>query len=421
MSQSDESLSPLINEVEFPLQHMLQHMANAGNPLGLPPGLPPAALLHMLISSGGGPEIHIGPAWNHFGPPPPNLTGEGILVNEKEWSILMMHSAIDSDDPQPTRASVASSDAKNKETLCLGHRNMNELDKSINEFKKMKKVNLEFNTLSELPDLELPDLEVIDLEGNRFTTFPVTLAQRPNLKAINLDGNNLATLPANLELPQLEAVDLNGNNIVLYPEALIQINHIKHLVLSNNGMTYIPLDSFKSFKNLKLLVLSNNPIKELPDLSDCHLLQVLHIGLCELTSIPKWIGELKNLKDFNIFLNNGLKVLPNSIRFVKQAVIDSFDEIFARSTATAGMFNQEPDRIMAMLKDASDRVWEQRRKILCIKELTPESTTQKKKKKTKKSKVKANASNQNTAMIEVLFSECERSKSIRKKIAMFLA
>ena len=95
---------------------------------------------------------------------------------------------------------------------------------------------------------------------------------------------------------------------------------------------------------------------------NCTGLTWLTLGKCKLTSIPEWIGKnLKNLDKLSLICNPDLVELPNSIRFVKQAIIYENNQM--RDLLDIKL-SQDCDRVEAMVQAACDRVWEAQRILL---------------------------------------------------------
>jgi Leucine-rich repeat (LRR) protein len=104
---------------------------------------------------------------------------------------------------------------------------------------------------------------------------------------------------------------------------------------------------------------SPNPLGYIPTgLGHCINLKVLGLGDCKLTSLPEWFGKkLKNLQVLLLFGNPDLVELPNSIRFVKQAIFRANKQLGENSS-------YDCDRVEAMVQAASDRVWKSQRILL---------------------------------------------------------
>ena len=78
--------------------------------------------------------------------------------------------------------------------------------------------------------------------------------------------------------------------------------------------------------------------------------------MCNLTSIPECFGKkLKNLDELSLIFNPNLDELPNSIRFVKQAIINGNNEMREDNPDNMEV-SQDCDQIDAMVQAACDLV-----------------------------------------------------------------
>ena len=73
--------------------------------------------------------------------------------------------------------------------------------------------------------------------------------------------------------------------------------------------------------------------------------------------------KLKNLDELSLIFNPNLDELPNSIRFVKQAIIYGNNEMREDNPDNMEV-SQDCDQIDAMVQAACDRVWESRQILL---------------------------------------------------------
>ena len=284
----------------------------------------------------------------------------------------------------------------------------------INEFQDLESLLLYDNQLSELPDLNLPNLKEIVLENNKFTSYPTALKQHNKIEEIRLQFNEISELPDDLNLPNLKAIGLNYNKLTSYSSALNHHSNLEEIWLENNQITELSADAFKYNFNLKGLSLGRNPLVQVPScLMHCTGLAYLGLSECKLTSIPEWIGKkLKNLDELYLKGNPDLDELPNSIRFVKQAIINANNEM--REAVSNDPDNMEDylecDRVEAMVQAACDRVWESRRILLTARPGPPPKS---------KNKYKLRSKTNNCH--EVLFGgNEERRKSIIKLILQYL-
>ena len=247
------------------------------------------------------------------------------------------------------------------------------------------------------------------LNGEDIHVLSDCINELQDLEDLDLDNNQLSELPDDLNLPNLKVIFLISNKFTSYPSALKQHNKIEEIIFYNNQITELPADAFKYNSNLKALSLSGNPLGHVPScLMHCTGLTWLGIDKCNLTSVPEWFGKkLKNLDTLYLDRNPDLVELPNSIRFVKQAIFNENNKMRERNDIK---LSQDCDRIEAMVQAASDRVWESRRILLTARPGPPPIS---------QSKYKLRSKTNNCH--EVLFGGSEeRQKSITKLILQYL-
>lgn len=103
--------------------------------------------------------------------------------------------------------------------------------------------------------------------------------------------------------------------------------------LSKKGLTKIPDYVFKN-KNLKVLKLFRNEIKEIPSaIGELVQLEKLYLGDNELVHLPPEIGRLKNLKILSVAYNR-LEDLPSEI-----GDMTNLQQLWARNNQLEGLPN----------------------------------------------------------------------------------
>jgi len=315
-------------------------------------------------------------------------------------------------DLQPTRENIRLI-ARGVTELNLSFEDIHVLSDCINELQDLEVLGLDDNQLSELPDLNLPNLKKIVLNDNKFTSYPSALKQHNKIEVIYLYNNKITELPDDLNLPNLKVIVLVNNKLTSYPSALKQHNKIEEIWLRNNQITELPADTFENNLNLKELGLGSNPLGHVPScLMHCTGLTWLALYKCKLTSVPEWFGKkLKNLDKLHLQCNPDLVELPNSIRFVKQAIINGNNKWREDHPDPDDMkLLEDCNRVDAMVDAACDRVWESQR-ILLTARPGPQAPSEDE----DEDEVKV------TPCHEVLFGgDEERQKSIMKLIVQYL-
>jgi len=234
---------------------------------------------------------------------------------------------------------------KNLKELYLSEVNIDIID--LNNNLKLTKVDLSNNSLTNLPWglNNLNYLEFLNLSNNKLqninTSFLNTL---PNLKELDLSNNenahfNLTELYVT-EIPNLTKLilkkvglhyikmfplfnnltylDLSENNLKELPN--IPFKNLTHLILNDNQLVKLP-DDF-NFPLLKVLKLNNNQIEILPDKFNFPLLVVLELNNNQLQKLPKLIYELKNLQELNLSHNKLPIIAPDILKLKKLQKLD---------------------------------------------------------------------------------------------------
>lgn len=204
-------------------------------------------------------------------------------------------------------------------------------------------LNLSFNMLREIeiPDgirERLPNLEVLDLDSNKISALSDRSAVNlRKLKRLVLNNNWFKAVPHSLifmerldelwmvnnglkgrllssTLPWikgLRVVYLSDNRITTLPDNLARMEMLNKLYLGRNQFGHVPSILF-GLSWLNSLDLSNNQIIEVdPRIGEMNLMY-LNLGDNQLTSLPKEIADLRNLKALDVGFNQ-LTGLPSSI------------------------------------------------------------------------------------------------------------
>ena len=143
------------------------------------------------------------------------------------------------------------------------------------------------------------------------------------LKCINFSKNNIKYFPSVLlELPCLEELNLSRNSLTNFPSDNINQNNISNITqsllildLSNNKIDFFPL-IIGLFKNLKILNLTCNKIKDISCLIDMRFenLEKFLIDDNQISSIPEntLFRTIPNVQTFTIS-NNYLRDIPTDL------------------------------------------------------------------------------------------------------------
>ena len=149
-----------------------------------------------------------------------------------------------------------------------------------------------------------PLVQGINLDFNRLTRFPVVLCQFRYMQAITLFGNRgITEIPEGIKhLKQLAVIKAQMCSIQRLPDSLSKLSKMKELLLSNNQLSTIP--DLSKLKALRVLHLDENYLTD-------ELYPKLPLGLTRLglsrnrfTAIPAVVHDMPDLSFLNLE-NNG--------------------------------------------------------------------------------------------------------------------
>lgn len=224
---------------------------------------------------------------------------------------------------------------------CILEPSINCPDVDPNEVNEIK---LLFDDLKTIPDFifAYKNLESLDLSYNQIKKIPNKISELTKLKILKIPGNYSIKLPKKIvELKNLEEIYLSpGMDWDDTFEKLSKLPNLKRINLWEADIHELP-PVLANFGNLEELNLKNNPnldlknvftlLAKLPKLKTLSLgislwieeipsnivllknIEYLEITSTAITTLPEKFGEMKNIKELNLFGNRYLETLPISI------------------------------------------------------------------------------------------------------------
>lgn len=181
----------------------------------------------------------------------------------------------------------------------------------------------EWNSLNQVkPELPPPNAKYLGLRYNCINSFDANL---PLLTELNLKGNDIEEFPSSLQFPNLKLLDVSYNLLKKLPDFSVFAPNIEKINATTNQLTEIH-PSISDLNNLTYLDASHNHIKEVPRLPSTitHLLLQSNeittftesdkLNLHELSLWKNKIEEIPkfvygNVEEFQL-CHNKLKLVP---------------------------------------------------------------------------------------------------------------
>ena len=247
-----------------------------------------------------------------------------------------------------TNLKDALSEADRVYKLDLSGQGLTEIPKELSAFPNLNELRIMDNLISTV-GTELSEntrLESLDLSGNQIESIDFNnLSENAlNLKFLILRENSLEEIDASInKLKFLTYLDLGGNFINDFDDDIL-LKYLKVLVLDNNSITEVPKIAINSpklktlnlnsnqieifdvrvFQNLKALDLGDNPLKKYNitisileklildwvDFSELELyplpvsIEILSLEHCGLKEIPEFVYKLYKLQELSVMHND---------------------------------------------------------------------------------------------------------------------
>lgn len=226
---------------------------------------------------------------------------------------------------------------------------------AFQECRALRKIDLSVNRIGSVEKgtfRSLKNLEELELQGNRLQSLPGQLFHSENnLLKIDLSGNQLNAVPkavhhcrklrelsiANNEIKlfsrdefaaftHLEVLDLHGNTLENTNFNMTLPSSLRILNLSEMGLEILETNSFSGLYNLEELNLSSNRLNEISRGLFSHLpkLKILWLSNNFLKEIPEDVSFCKDLSHL-IVSSNYLEKLPDLSGFPKLRYLVAMD------------------------------------------------------------------------------------------------
>lgn len=139
-------------------------------------------------------------------------------------------------------------------------------------------LNVSHNQLTSLPERigNLAQLKKLDATKNCITDLPASLGNCSCLEVLHLSWNQLPQIPDPIwKLPKLRSLWCGDNQLSLLPH-LDQPSSVQTCHLDGNHLNAIPQEFFQQLPHLKKLYLRNNPLQNIPDVSQWNLEEIVY-------------------------------------------------------------------------------------------------------------------------------------------------
>ncbi|XP_069753827.1 leucine-rich repeat and IQ domain-containing protein 4-like isoform X3 [Narcine bancroftii] len=231
--------------------------------------------------------------------------------------------------------------------LGLSGNNLTSLPWEIRNLTQLQQLHLKNNKLHVLPPgfCHLPKLEVLNLRQNLLNSLPDDISSLKNLKHLYLSNNQLTAIPESLGRclnicvldisrnklhPRLDVfpvslaeLALSDNQLHIFPTAICNLADTLQLLYLKNTQLKKLSCCFSSLTEIRLLDLSQNPLRYLPkQICDLAQLEMLSLDDSKLKEVAPEIKNLTKLKILGL-TGNRFQAFPQEICF-----IDSLEKLY---------------------------------------------------------------------------------------------
>lgn len=200
--------------------------------------------------------------------------------------------------------------------LELKNQNLSKLTIDFSKFTNLEKLDVSKNILTELPPalFSLPKLKILNVAYNQLTTLGdiQLLSQLLNLNADNnLFVNSEAELEKICQLKSLSILSFSTNKINKLPKKITELTNLTQLDLSYNAIKELPTD-FGNFSKLKKFIFARNNITSFPaSFFTVKELENIDISYNELKALQKEFSNLPKLEVMDCSFNKALATMPS--------------------------------------------------------------------------------------------------------------
>ena len=198
----------------------------------------------------------------------------------------------------------------NIEILDLISLGISSLPENMGLLKSLIHLNVNNNLLESLPEslLGIETLQELDIGFNNFKTFSYQKKNFINLKSINCSNNVISEF--NFDSMKAEILDASFNAFNSFPKDIYNLTSLIFLNLEHNNIEIIEY-FINLLKEIKILNLSNDNLRTLPNNIQLNKLRILRIISEKLIEIPP-LKDLDNLK-LSIFSKANIRNLQENI------------------------------------------------------------------------------------------------------------
>ena len=191
--------------------------------------------------------------------------------------------------------------------LDLSGNTLTDLPVELAAFRGLKRLDVSNNQLSDIPDeIVGPLLQQINAGRNKLTRLPINCMPHPTLLSLLVGDNELTRIESDVfACPSLTTLDVGFNGITNLP-ALTSPTTIRNLILADNPIRRLP--NLTAFKCLETLQCGNTYLQKLPAKLPSTL-RHLDVSECELHRLPDSRRYYKHLAYLNVS-SNKLVSLP---------------------------------------------------------------------------------------------------------------